>query len=99
MGDIDRQSISETANFFRQIIEGMTSLRPKVMQELLEACSSIKVKRQFLYLAERDGLSLVKYLDLNRIDLGTGKRAITETGRLTPKYALLLPEELVTDGD
>jgi Transcriptional regulator, AbiEi antitoxin, Type IV TA system/Transcriptional regulator, AbiEi antitoxin N-terminal domain len=82
-----------------QIIEGMTSLRPKVMQELLEACASIKVKRLFLYLAERAGLSLVQHLDLNRIDLGTGKRAITETGRLTPKYGLLLPEELVTDGD
>jgi hypothetical protein len=82
-----------------QIIEGMTSLRPKVMQELLEACTSIKVKRLFLYLAERAGLSLVKHLDLNRIDLGTGKRAITDTGRLTPKYGLLLPEDLVTHGN
>lgn len=81
-----------------QIVEGMTALRPKVMQELLEACTSIKVKRLFLHLAERAGLSLVQKLDLGRIDLGTGKRAITETGRLAPKYGLLLPEELVSNG-
>ena len=82
-----------------QIIEGMTALRPKVMQGLLEVCASIKVKRLFLYLAERAGLSLIQKLDLSRIDLGTGKRAITETGRLTPKYELLLPEELVSNGN
>ena len=81
------------------IIEGMVNLRPRVMQELLEVCASIKVKRLFLYLAERAGLNLVQHLDLDRIDLGNGKRAISETGRLTPKYGLLLPEELVTDGD
>lgn len=78
-----------------QIIEGMTSLRPKVMQELLEACSSIKAKRLFLYLAERAQLRLVNSLDLSRIQLGQGKRAITPKGRLTAKYDLLLPEELV----
>lgn len=82
-----------------QLIEGMTSLRPKLMQELLEVCASIKVKRLFLYLAERAGLPIVRHLDLSRIELGSGKRAITERGRLTPKYDLLLPEELVGDGD
>lgn len=80
-----------------QIIEGMTSLRPKVMQHSLEACTSIKAKRLFLYLAERAGLPLVNSLDLSRIDLGKGKRAITKTGRLTSKYDLLLPEELVSN--
>lgn len=78
-----------------QIIEGMTSLRPKVMQDLIEACTSIKAKRLFLYLAERANLRVVNGLDLTKIDLGKGKRAITATGRLTPKYDLLLPQELV----
>lgn len=82
-----------------QVMEGMTTLRPKVMQELLEACTSIKVKRLFLYLAERAGLRLVGHLDLSRINLGTGKRAITASGRLAPKYGLLMPEELVSNGD
>ena len=80
-----------------QIIESMTSLRPKEMQELLEACSSIKAKRLFLYLAERANLRLVNSLDLTKIDLGKGKRAITAKGRLSPKYDLLLPEELVSN--
>lgn len=81
-----------------QIIEGMTSLRPKVMQELLEACTSIKAKRLFLYLAERAQLRLVNSLDLSRVQLGKGKRAVTSKGRLTAKYDLLLPEELVSHG-
>lgn len=78
-----------------QIINGMTSLRPKVMQELMEACTSIKAKRLFLYLGERAGLRVIAGLDPDRIDLGTGKRAVTDRGRLTHKYDLLLPEELV----
>ena len=81
------------------IIDGMVNLRPKVMQELLEVCASIKVKRLFLHLAERAGLSLFQHLDLSRIELGTGKRAISESGRLTQKYGLLLPEELGFDGN
>lgn len=80
-----------------QIMEGMTSLRPKVMRELLEACSSIKAKRLFLYLAERSNLRVVNGLDLMKIDLGKGKRAITAKGRLTQKYDLLLPKELVSN--
>lgn len=81
------------------IIEGMVNLRPKVMQELLEVCASIKVKRLFLYLAERAGLRVIQHLDLSRIKIGTGKRAISESGRLTSRYGLLLPEELVADGN
>jgi Transcriptional regulator, AbiEi antitoxin, Type IV TA system len=38
------------------IFEGLVTLRPTLMQSLLDACGSIKVKRLFLYLAERAGL-------------------------------------------
>ena len=52
-----------------------------------------------LYLAKRAGLSLVQLLNLKRMNLSTCKCALAETERQTPKYGLLLPEELVTDGD
>jgi hypothetical protein len=76
------------------IVEGMTSLRPQLMQSLLEQCTSIKVRRLFLYLAERANLPVMRHLDLGRIDLGTGDRSLVPNGRYVAKYQLLLPSEL-----
>lgn len=80
------------------IIEGMTSIRPKLMQNLLEQCTSFKVRRLFLYLAERANLPVVRHLDPSRIDLGTGDRSLVPNGRYAGKYRLLLPAELVDRG-
>ena len=80
------------------IIESMTSIRPKLMQSLLEQGASIKVRRLFLYFAERADLPVVRHLDLDRIDLGTGDRSLVPNGRYVAKYQLLLPRELVDNG-
>lgn len=82
----------------RMIIESMTSIRPKLMQSLLEHCASIKVRRLFLYLAERANLPVMRHLDLDGIDLGTGDRSLVPNGRYVAKYQLLLPRELVDHG-
>ncbi len=58
------------------IMESMTLIRPKLMQSLLEQCASIKVRRLFLYLAERADLPVMRHLDLDRIDLGVGDRSL-----------------------
>jgi hypothetical protein len=76
----------------RLLFEGLTTLRPKLVQQLLEACSSVKVKRLFLHLAEACGLAWVGKLDLGRIDLGSGKRVIVKGGRFDPKYQITVPE-------
>lgn len=81
-----------------QILEGLTSLRPKLMQTLLQECQSIKVKRLFLYLAERAQLPVMDFLDLSTIDLGKGDRSLSVAGRYVSKYQLLLPKELVDNG-
>lgn len=78
-----------------ELMEGLSTLRPKQVQELLENCKSIKVKRLFLYFAERAGHSWVKYIDRAKIDLGLGNRSITSNGVLVPKYSLVLPKDLV----
>ena len=80
------------------IIETMTSIRPKLMQNLLEQCTSLKVRRLFLYLAERANLPVVGHLNLERIDLGTGDRSLVPNGRYVAKYQLVLPKELVDRG-
>lgn len=83
-----RESYEET----RLIFGGLTTLRPALVQRLLEACRSVKVKRLFLHLAEASGLPWFRQLDFERIDLGRGKRAIVKGGRLDTKYQITVPE-------
>ena len=75
-----------------QLMEGLNTLRPKTVQELLESCRSAKVKRVFLWSAETAGHAWSKRLDLSRIDLGRGKRQIYKGGRLNHKYGITVPE-------
>ena len=77
-----------------ELMEGLSTLRPKQAQELLEKCTSIKVKRLFLYFAERAGHSWLKYINQANIDLGSGNRSLTDNGVLISKYKLVLPKEL-----
>ena len=77
-----------------ELMEGLGALRPAKVQELLENCKSLKVKRLFLYFAEKANHSWFKYLDVSKIDLGVGKRSLVESGVLIPKYKLVLPSEL-----
>ncbi|NTU54451.1 MAG: hypothetical protein HGA97_12325 [Chlorobiaceae bacterium] len=79
-----------------QLMEMLTTLRPKVIQELLEQCHSIRVKRLFLYLSDKAGHLWFSRLDRSRIDLGKGKRVIGTGGVLVPDYELVLPNELVS---
>jgi len=76
------------------VMEMLTTLRPKLVQQLLEECSSIKVKRLFLYMAEKAGHQWCKALDISKIDLGKGDRMITEGGRYIGKYGITIPTEL-----
>lgn len=77
-----------------QLMEGLNNLRPNLVQNLLENCTSIKVKRLFLFLAERANHSWVKHLDIDRINLGSGKRSIVKNGVYNSKYKITLPLEL-----
>jgi len=77
------------------ILESLRTLRPKVMQSLLEACTSIKVKRLFLMMADQAGLPVMEHLDLSSISLGSGDRTITPGGVYVSKFRLTVPRELV----
>ncbi|MBI5884406.1 MAG: type IV toxin-antitoxin system AbiEi family antitoxin [Elusimicrobia bacterium] len=83
--DVPRRESFEEA---RLLMEGLTTLRPDLVQELLEACRSVKAKRLFLFLAEESGHPWVKELDAARLDLGKGKRSIVKGGRLDAKYQI-----------
>ncbi len=79
-----------------QVIEGLRTLRPAVMQTLLEACTSFKVKRLFLFLGTRAGLPVMSRLNREAIPLGSGDRTITPGGTYISEFGLIVPRELAS---
>ncbi len=77
-----------------QILEGLVNLRPKILQELLENCNSIKVKRLFLFMASKAKHQWLEFVDKSRIALGTGDRVIVKGGVYISKYKISIPKEL-----
>ena len=75
-----------------QLMEGLNNLRPKQVQQLLEACTSVKVKRLFLYMAEKAEHQWFNFLAVDKIDLGNGKRQLAKNGSYIPKYKITVPK-------
>lgn len=85
-----QQSLEEAA----ELMDGLNNLRPSQVQELLEACTSIKVKRLFLYLAERSGHDWLTAVDQSKVDLGHGKRSLVPAGVYVPGWRITVPASL-----
>ncbi|TQV84740.1 hypothetical protein FKG94_04250 [Exilibacterium tricleocarpae] len=77
-----------------EILEGLVNLRPKVVQGLLEDCRSVKVKRLFLYMADKASHKWLKYVETGGISLGEGDRVIVPNGTYVAKYKISIPKEL-----
>ncbi|MEJ2653187.1 MAG: type IV toxin-antitoxin system AbiEi family antitoxin domain-containing protein [Gammaproteobacteria bacterium] len=73
------------------LMEALATLRPRLVQSLLQQCRSVKVKRLFMFLAEACNHAWVKKLDLSKVDFGKGKRMIVKGGRLDTKYNITVP--------
>jgi hypothetical protein len=78
------------------LMESLQTLRPLLIQELLEQCHSIKAKRIALFLAEKYNLPWFGKLDLIKINLGKGKRVIVKSGRFENKYLISVPSDFVS---
>jgi len=74
-----------------ELMENLQLLRPKLLNKLLKVCLSIKVKRLFLYLADKHQLSCSKHLNKQTFDLGKGKRMIGEGGQYIAEYQISVP--------
>ncbi len=83
----DQQSFAHAA----QVFEGLTVLRPGVINELLAACRSIKVKRLFLFLAAHFSYPWTHRLETAGLDLGRGNRQIVKGGRLDKQFFITVP--------
>lgn len=78
----------------RDVFPALAAMRPKLLQQLMEACSSIKAKRLLLYLADLSDSPWAARLDRSRLDLGRGHRRLVEGGRYVAEYQLTVPEGL-----
>lgn len=77
-----------------QVMEGLVNLRPKVVQQLLESCTSVKAKRLFLYMAEKAGHQWLQFVDQTNIHLGAGDRSLVDNGVYVAKHHISIPREL-----
>lgn len=82
------QSFSHASELF----ENLTTLRPALVQKLLEDCQSIKVKRLFLYFAQKNNYSWFKRINLKKINIGQGKRVIEKNGKLDSQFLITVPK-------
>ena len=80
------------------IMENLATLRSEMVQRLLVMCRSIKVKRLFMFMAEKHGHPWVSDLDLSRLDLGKGKRMIIPKGSFDRKYRITVPRDRYEEG-
>lgn len=76
------------------LMEGLSDLSPRRLQTLLETCASVKVKRLFLFFADRHRHAWRSRLDVTRVDLGSGKRVLVKGGTLDPGYHITVPSDL-----
>ena len=76
------------------LMEGLPTLSPRRLQQLLVDCESIKVKRLFFFFADRHAHAWLKRLNKDRIDLGAGNRMLVAGGKLDRTYRITVPDDL-----
>ena len=81
----------------RLTFENLSTLRPQLVQELLEKCTSVKAKRVFLFLSEKLNLPWMKYINKTTIDLGEGERQLVNHGCYDLTYRITYPKDLFED--
>ncbi len=77
-----------------QLIQGLYNLSPHKLHYLLKHCRSIKVKRLFLWLAERHQHVWFSRLSPDQYALGNGKRVIAQEGRLEQTWQITVPRDM-----
>ncbi|MCM8885066.1 MAG: type IV toxin-antitoxin system AbiEi family antitoxin [Candidatus Thiodiazotropha sp.] len=81
-------------DYANELMQGMNSLSPRKLDELLKACKSVKVKRLFFWMADRHNYPWFRKLNKDEYDLGRGKRLIARSGKLDKSYLITVPEHL-----
>ena len=81
-----------TFQFVAEIFEGLTTLSPRVLNELLQNCNSRKIKRLFLFFANYYNFPWAKHIS-KELELGAGKLQIVKDGNYNKTYMITVPKE------
>lgn len=79
--------------FAAEIFEGLTTLRPSLINELLTVCESIRVKRLFLFLSSYFNHPWAKHIKKEGLELGTGRMQIVKNGIFDNEFLITVPKE------
>lgn len=90
LSEVDESASS--FSFAAELFEGLTAVRPAVVNTLLQACIQAKAKRLFLFLADYYAYPWASRIDRESLDLGRGKRLVTRGGKLDKRYQITVPE-------
>lgn len=81
------------------LFQGLSTLRPGRLSNLLRQCKSVKVKRLFFLFADRHSHRWLAHIDRTEISLGSGPRMLVEGGSYAAKYQLVVPDEFAHSPD
>jgi len=87
---VDDQGI--TFQFVSEIFESLTTLSPRLLNELLQNCNNRKVKRLFLFFTNHYNFPWAKHIS-KELDLGAGKLQIVKDGNYNKTYMITVPKE------
>ncbi len=76
------------------LMEQLTTLRSDALQPLLQSCTNNRVKRMFLYMAEKAGHHWAEELNPEKIETGSSKMQFARGGAYISKYKMTVPKEL-----
>lgn len=76
------------------IMEQLTALDPPKVEAALAAAKSQRVKRMFLYMAEKAGHYWFEMLDFSKLGLTASKLQLAAQGTYVPKLRITVPTEL-----
>jgi hypothetical protein len=79
------------------VMENLSGLRPTLVQDLLLNCNSVKVKRLFMYMAEKHAYPWVGQVDTSKVDFGRGNRSVVAHGTLDKKYKITVPKSTMEE--
>lgn len=77
-----------------ELFQGLTTLRPKLVNSLLQSCKSDKAVRLFLFLTDYNQHAWCKKLQLDGL-VGKGKVQILKGGRFDKRYRITVPESFM----
>ena len=90
------KDVPQSVSFERaeRFLEGLSDLSPRRLELLLQRTASVKIRRLFFWLAERQGHPWARALRPDDVDLGRGKLALAKGGRFVSRYGITVPASM-----